>query len=60
LEQVPAGHVTLVHTPPEQLPWPLIRESAEAVVMETTELKNTSGNAITNIFIYISSLRRSQ
>jgi hypothetical protein len=34
LEQVPAGHDTLVHTPPEQLPTPVIRLSAEASVVK--------------------------
>ena len=32
LEQVPAGHVTLVHTPPEQLPMPFIRSAKASVV----------------------------
>jgi hypothetical protein len=67
LEQVPTGHAVplslplLLHTPPEQLPWPLIRPSdaAEAVVVKTTELKNTNDNAVTKIFIPISSPRRS-
>jgi hypothetical protein len=63
LEQVPAGHCVplsvriplSVHTPPEQLPLPLIRLSAEAVVVRTTELKNTNDNATTKNFIPISS-----
>lgn len=62
LEQVPAGHADgpcWAHTPPEQLPLPFCR-SAEAVVVRTTELKNTNDNATTKIFIPISSPRRSQ
>lgn len=65
LEQVPAGHgVPLailplsVHTPPEQLPMPVIRLSAEAVVVRTAELKNTKNtndNGTTKNFIPISS-----
>jgi hypothetical protein len=56
LEQVPAGHATVVQTPPEQLPAPLIRPSCAAEA--ATELKNTNDNAIAKIFMPVSLPRR--
>jgi len=39
LEQVPAGHVTLVHTPPEQFPIPFIALAEASAVKSGDKLK---------------------
>ena len=45
-EQVPAGHhVTLVHTPPEQFPMPVIRPSAEASAVKISAGGRQSENS---------------
>jgi hypothetical protein len=56
LEQVPGGHDTFVHVPPEQFPLPVIRPSpAEAAVVKITELKTTNDSRLAKTLIPVSS-----
>jgi hypothetical protein len=62
LEQVPAGHVTLVQTPPEQLPIPFIAlaEASAVNIGEKLHMVNTIKATLVIQFMTVLSVQRSE